>query len=100
MKGQGLRILYISSIENPINPRGFHVRYQEAIQLLHFLSTGVISFIVEQNYGVLPKRFRKLLIWFELVCVEEYLPRSDFVRWDVCLYTGFTLHGHSWPRWR
>lgn len=29
---------------------------------------------VEQNYGVLPKRFRKLLL-FELVCVEDHLPR-------------------------
>lgn len=30
---------------------------------------------VEQNYGVLPKRFRKLLLLFELVCVEDHLPR-------------------------
>ncbi len=29
---------------------------------------------VEQNHGALPKRFRKLLL-FELVCVEDYLPR-------------------------
>ena len=29
---------------------------------------------VEQNNGVLPKRFRKLLL-FELVCAEDYLPR-------------------------
>ena len=30
---------------------------------------------VEQNYGVLPKRFRKLLLMCELVCVEDHLPR-------------------------
>lgn len=31
---------------------------------------------VEHNYGVLPKRFRKLLV-FELVCVEDHLPRPQ-----------------------
>ena len=29
---------------------------------------------VDQNYGVVPTRFRKLLFVFELVCVWDHLP--------------------------
>lgn len=30
---------------------------------------------MEQNCGVVPKRSRKLLLVFELACVEDHLPR-------------------------
>ncbi len=54
---------------------------------------------MERDYGVLPKRFRKLLLWFELVCVwRNICPAPSLVRWDARLHTRFALHGRFWPR--
>ncbi len=54
---------------------GSHVLSQKDTLFLYFLPTDLFP-CVEQNYGVLLKRFRKLLLLFELVCEWEYLPRS------------------------
>ena len=73
-----------ASMSLPKKMRGFYISCQQELFPC-----------VEQNYGVVPKRFRKLLLVFELVCVEDCLPRPR-LRWvgrqlvhRVCLALSF-----------
>lgn len=61
-----------------------------------YISCQPGSFLcVEQNYGLVSKQFRKLLLVIELACVEEHLPRPRLRSVGPRQRTGFALIGRS-----
>lgn len=98
--GTGISEFCISwSVENPTKTRGSHIPYQENTRLLHFLSTGAVSW-----YGAKLWSFAHTVhvsfcclnwcVW-RIICLAH-----GFGRWDARLRTVFALRGRFWPRWR